>query len=175
MSIEKHLEKYFNVPNKQDVAELVLDGVQIPEIKENETKLLEKYSGALVLSMNNCGLKSLKNLPKMNELEIVINENLYKFFIIFLAKKNKDKKSVLQITPDDIICHLKFSYENSLQSLYLRTFKGKSLSCNAHNEGFNKIEIFENSNERALSVLGFIFGHSDRINSIQFYYEKNYI
>jgi hypothetical protein len=76
MSIESHLKKYFDVPNKQDVAELVLDGVQVAEIKESEKKALEQYSGSLVLSMNNCGLKSLNNLPKFPELEIVIKKQI---------------------------------------------------------------------------------------------------
>jgi IMP dehydrogenase/GMP reductase len=76
MSIEAHLKKYFDVPNKQDVAELVLDGVQVAEIKESEKKVLEQYSGTLVLSMNNCGLKSLNNLPKFAELEIVKEKDL---------------------------------------------------------------------------------------------------
>ena len=79
MNIESHLKKYFDVPNKQDVAELVLDGVQVAEIKESEKKALEQYSGSLVLSMNNCGLKNLSNLPKFAELEIVINNFLINY------------------------------------------------------------------------------------------------
>ena len=79
MSIEKHLQNYFDVINKDDVAELVLDSIIVPEIKESEKKLLEKYSGVLVFSMNVCGLKSLNNLPKFSELESV----LIPLFILF--------------------------------------------------------------------------------------------
>jgi hypothetical protein len=71
MNIEKHLNKYFNVDNKEDVAELALDSVNISEIKESDKVLLEKYSGILTLSMNVCELKSLNNLPRYDELEIV--------------------------------------------------------------------------------------------------------
>jgi hypothetical protein len=77
MSIEKHLDKYFNVSNKEDVAELVVDAVPVPEIKDSEKKLLEKYSGVLVFSMNDCGLKSLNNLPKFPELEVVSNIQIF--------------------------------------------------------------------------------------------------
>jgi len=84
MNIESHLKKYFDVPNKQDVAELVLDGVQVAEIKESEKKALEQYSASLVLSMNNCGLKNLSNLPKFAELEIVI-KNFFDNYIFFIC------------------------------------------------------------------------------------------
>jgi hypothetical protein len=65
------MEKYYNVPKESDVAEIALDNFRMSELKDNDKKLLEKYSGALKFSMNACGLKSLNNLPKFVDLDTV--------------------------------------------------------------------------------------------------------
>ena len=57
----------------------------------------------------------------------------------------------------------------------MRTLKGKSLNCIGSLVTEGKIEIFEASKERTLNLLGFIVGTSDRINSMQLYYEKKFI
>ncbi len=72
MSIQKHLEKYYNVSNKEDVEEIALDNVKMSEISTSDKELLEKYSGVQKLSMNYCGLKYLNNLPNFPQLETVI-------------------------------------------------------------------------------------------------------
>jgi hypothetical protein len=81
----------------------------------------------------------------------------------------------LQITQDDCINYIKFSYENYIQSFSLKTYRGKSVSCVTNNEGDNKVEIFDNSTERTMNLLGIIIGHQEKINSVQFYYEKKFI
>jgi len=57
----------------------------------------------------------------------------------------------------------------------MKTLKGKSLNCIGSLAAEGKMEIFEASKERTLNLLGFVVGSSDRINSIQFYYEKKFI
>ena len=96
------------------------------------------------------------------------------FIFNSLARKNKDKKSSLQLTPDDSINYIKFTYDSYLQSFYLKTFRGKNLICLANVEGDNKVEIYDNSVDRVLNLLGIIVGHQDRVSSVQFYYEKKY-
>jgi hypothetical protein len=45
----------------------------------------------------------------------------------------------------------------------------------AYHEGEDKAELFETSTDRTLNLLGFIIGRHEKINSIQFYYEKKLI
>ena len=96
-------------------------------------------------------------------------------FLSPTAKKNKDKKLTLKITSDDCINYVKFSYDNSLNSISFKTFRGKSIICTGASEGENKVEIYDNSTERTMSILGFILGHQEKICSIQFYYEKKFV
>jgi hypothetical protein len=64
MSLQTHLEKYFPVNRKDDVEELILDTISIPQMTEKEHKLLAQYKNVESLFMNGCNLKSLDNLPK---------------------------------------------------------------------------------------------------------------
>ncbi len=71
MSIEKHLNKYFGDIEKEKIQDLILDSVNIPEIKTDEKKILEGYKNVKILSLNFCGVKSLNNLPNIVDLEAV--------------------------------------------------------------------------------------------------------
>jgi hypothetical protein len=77
MSIQKHLDKYYNVTNKNEIAEIALDNFRMSELKEGDKKLLEQYSDILKLSMNACGLKSLNNIPHFSQLDTVNFINLF--------------------------------------------------------------------------------------------------
>ena len=60
-----------NILNIQ-VEELILDKLMsINEFSIDHKMTLEKYSSLYHLSLNNIGLKSLSNFPKLKELEIV--------------------------------------------------------------------------------------------------------
>jgi hypothetical protein len=72
MSIERHWRKYYADESKEDVLELVLESLNIPEIKPKDKKLLEEFKNAELFSMNDCGLKSLDNLPDLPFLGAVI-------------------------------------------------------------------------------------------------------
>lgn len=54
--------------------------------------------------------------------------------------KDKSRKVTLQIPRDDIVNYIKVTYDNSLQSLYLKTISGKFINCVPHNEGEYKEE-----------------------------------
>lgn len=86
MSIQKHLDKYYNVPNIEDVAELVLDNFKINQLKESDKKILEAYSGTFKLCLNACGLKSLDNLPNMPSVQTVRSIILISFFSLVRTK-----------------------------------------------------------------------------------------
>jgi hypothetical protein len=54
--------------------EIVLDDkYKFSEIKEKDKEEMEKYINVNVLALNYCGLKNLTNLPKIPNLEIVID------------------------------------------------------------------------------------------------------
>ncbi len=72
MSIESHLKKHYADEAREDVLDLILDSLNLPEIKPKDQKLLEEFKNAQVFSMNYCGVKSLDNLPDIPSLEVVI-------------------------------------------------------------------------------------------------------
>jgi len=82
------LEKKFKEKNKDEnldevddvsftkINELVLDGMPINELTEEDKKFLEKFVNLSMLSMNGTGLVSLKNFPKIDSLEkLFLNSN----------------------------------------------------------------------------------------------------
>jgi hypothetical protein len=96
-------------------------------------------------------------------------------FLIKLAKKNKDKKVTLTISDNDCINFIRFSYDNYIQSLCLKTLNGLSLYATQALEAEHKIEIYDASLELTLNLLGFVIGYGDKIHSLQFYYDKKLI
>ena len=106
--------------------------------------------------------------------KVLINIKRFLFFI-HIARKNKDKKSILNIDSNDFINYVKVSYENYIHGINFRTYQGKTLNCVGSDQTENKIEIFEANKERTVNLLGFVIGSSERINSIQFYYEKKLV
>ena len=46
-----------------EVEDLVLDEIEIAEISSEEKKAIEDLEELLCISLNNCGLKTLKNFP----------------------------------------------------------------------------------------------------------------
>jgi len=54
----------------------------VDKFTEEHKKTLEKYSSLIHLTLNDIGLESLENFPKLNEAQIVSN-NLNKIFLIF--------------------------------------------------------------------------------------------
>jgi hypothetical protein len=71
MSIESHLKKHYSDEPKEEVLEIILDSLNVPEIKTKEKKILEEFKNAQLFSMNYCGVKSLDNLPDLPSLEAV--------------------------------------------------------------------------------------------------------
>ena len=66
MSLQTHLEKYFPVNRRDEVEELILDTISIPQMTEKEQKLLAQYKNVVALYMNGCSLKSLDNFPRFD-------------------------------------------------------------------------------------------------------------
>ena len=64
-NFEKYLEKTFGEHEPREIEELVFDGHWKDKecFSEEEKKALEKYVNLIHLSLNNIGLRSLKNLP----------------------------------------------------------------------------------------------------------------
>ena len=64
---DKYLQDTFGQHNPKEIDELVFDNyfVDKTSFTEEEKKALEKYVNLIHLSLNNIGLKSLKNLPKI--------------------------------------------------------------------------------------------------------------
>lgn len=61
---------------KNQVAELILDGWECRELTLSDKNQLEQLAGLEFLSMNGCGLTSLKNFPVLPELlKLDLNEN----------------------------------------------------------------------------------------------------
>ena len=67
---EEVIKKYLNYIIQ--VEELILDDLlKIEEFSKEHQLVLEKYTSLYHLSLDNIGLKSLKNFPKLKELQIV--------------------------------------------------------------------------------------------------------
>ncbi len=92
------------------------------------------------------------------------------------TKKYKDKKNSLRITGDDCINFIAFTYdENGLRSFRLKTHKGKSITCvGQENAEFSKVSIYDNTQDRVISLLGMILGYNDVVCTLQIYYEKKF-
>ena len=48
---------------------MLLDGLPLEEITEQDKAFIERFEECLHLSLNSCYLRSLKNLPKMPKLQ----------------------------------------------------------------------------------------------------------
>lgn len=57
--------------NEEEFEVILLDGTQLVELTEEDKAYLEKFKNAHTLSMSYCGLKSLKNLPVLPNVESV--------------------------------------------------------------------------------------------------------
>jgi len=66
---------------------LVLDELfnNIAEFTDDHKKTLELYDNLLHLSLNGLGLKTLKNFPKIETLEVVRELKTLKFFFLNLV------------------------------------------------------------------------------------------
>ena len=64
---DKYLQDTFGKHDPKEIDELVFDNYFVDKnsFTEDEKKALEKYVNLIHLSLNNIGLKSLKNLPKI--------------------------------------------------------------------------------------------------------------
>ena len=81
----------------------------------------------------------------------------------------------LIISRDDCINNVKFSYDNYINNISFKTYRGKTITTTGISDGENKVELYENSSERTMNLLGMIIGHQDKVNCVQFYYDKKYI
>ena len=75
---EELLEDSFGKHEPKEIEELVLDGIweNKESFSEEEKSILEKYTILIHLSINNIGLKSLKNLPGIKNLHVLsLNNN----------------------------------------------------------------------------------------------------
>lgn len=57
--------------NEEEFEVILLDGTQLVELTEEDKAYLEKFKNAHTLAMSYCGLKSLKNLPVLPNVESV--------------------------------------------------------------------------------------------------------
>lgn len=57
--------------NEEEFDVILLDGTQLVELTEEDKTYLEKFKKAISLSMSYCGLKTLKNLPVLPNVETV--------------------------------------------------------------------------------------------------------
>mmetsp|Transcript_17444 Transcript_17444/g.19862 ORF Transcript_17444/g.19862 Transcript_17444/m.19862 type:complete len:212 (-) Transcript_17444:167-802(-) len=64
----KKIEDQASGRNNEDVDELVLDQCQIEKFTPELTKALEKFENLFFVSLNDCGLTSLDNLPNLTKL-----------------------------------------------------------------------------------------------------------
>ena len=66
--------------------------LQTDKISEEEKELLEKYTSLIHLTMNNVGLTTLENFPKLKNLKIVRKNSILTFIItIFQVELNHNK------------------------------------------------------------------------------------
>ena len=67
---DKYLQETFGKHEPREIEELVFDNFWADKANftEEEKKALEKYANLIHLSLNNIGLKSLKNLPCIKNL-----------------------------------------------------------------------------------------------------------
>ena len=75
---EEFLEDSFGKHEPKEIEELVLDGLweNKESFSEEEKSILEKYIILIHLSINNVGLKSLKNMPSIKNLHVLsLNNN----------------------------------------------------------------------------------------------------
>jgi hypothetical protein len=93
------------------IDELILDDLEFRSLSEEEKKYLEEFSNLIILSANNCGIASLKNFPKLDNLEkLELTENripanelsalvAYKLLRKLLLGNNKDIKKIDDLKP----------------------------------------------------------------------------
>lgn len=80
MNLAQELQNKLGEHNPADVDELILDDLfeGVEHFDDQDKKALEKYDSLLHLSLNGFGLKSFRNFPKIDSLQIleVSNNNL---------------------------------------------------------------------------------------------------
>ena len=77
----------------KQIEDLVLDKIyKLEKIKEEEKDLFEKFTSLKRLTLNEVGLTSLENFPKLNELQIVRNHFLLLFDILFIQLELSNNK-----------------------------------------------------------------------------------
>ena len=69
-NFEKYLQESYGKHNPKEIEELVLDEIWVNKISftDDEKTCLEKYTNLIHLSLNNLGLKTLKNFPSIKNL-----------------------------------------------------------------------------------------------------------
>lgn len=70
-SLEKHLMKIYKGEDLSEVLELICDQFKMSELSPKDKECLEKFTNVDLLTFNFCGLKSLNNLPMLDNVEIV--------------------------------------------------------------------------------------------------------
>jgi len=81
MEFAKSLQEKLGSHQPTEVDELILDDLykNIGNFTSEHKKTLEAYNNLIHLSLNDLGLKSLSNFPKLEQLQIV---NLFLTFIV---------------------------------------------------------------------------------------------
>ena len=90
--------------------------LQTDKISEEEKELLEKYTSLIHLTMNNVGLTTLENFPKLKNLKIVRKNSILTFIItIFQVELNHNKLNGddLQILVKQCLKLYKLKLENN--------------------------------------------------------------
>lgn len=57
--------------NEAEFEVILLDGTRLVELEEEDKVYLEKFTGAQSISLSNCGLRSLKNLPVLPNIVLI--------------------------------------------------------------------------------------------------------
>ena len=60
--------------------------------------------------------------------------------MILKANKIKDKKQIINLDPGDWINYVKVGFDDSISLLNIKTFKGKSLTCQGSQDSLYKKE-----------------------------------
>lgn len=165
-NFNEHLQNKLGKHKQEEIEELILDKlIETETLSEDHKSTLELYKSLIHLTLNKVGLKSLKNFPKLKNLQILeLNENKLEgenldILIEQCPKLYKLKLEKNQIS--DIENIYKLLNELKIKKLYL---KDNKLPENYEKLLFDKysfIESIDNKNKDGEEVESTIYDDED--------------